>query len=263
MRPRLFSLAVCAALLQMLATLPARADSINFADYEGTPVYLTVSAYPSPQEISTQTAQTGPDKGDQFYIGLTQGIFTVGGAVDPSTGLVAGGTASSMFYMYCVDFNDAITVPTSYLVNVQSLMAGSFTGDPILGETLATLQLQMTLGAGFGVTPSGNASADSDIQEDIWNLSSPGAFAPDINNMMSSDLTNAEATAVGGDFSSAFLLDTTDEPGQQAFMPVDTTFTSTTDVPAATPEPATFGLVVLALAGLGIAARRKKAAGRV
>jgi PEP-CTERM motif len=261
MRQRLFSLAVGAALLQTLVTLPARADSINFADYEGTPVYLTVSPYPSPQEISTQTAQTGPDKGDQFYVGLTQGIITVGGAVDSSTGLVEGGTASSMFYMYCVDFNDAITVPTSYLVNVQSLMAGSFTSDPILGESLATLQLQMTLGAGFGFTPSGNASADSDIQEDIWNLSSAGAFAPAINNM-SSDLTNAEAAAVGGDFSNAFLLDTTDEPGQQAFMPVDTTFTSTTDVPPATPEPATSGLMVLALAGLGVAARRKKAAGR-
>jgi len=116
-----------------------QASPINFESLVGQTVALTVEPYAS-----------GENNGS-YYVGLTQGV------IDGQT-----------FYMFCNDFEDEITVPTTYDVTVVSLLGSAFTSDS-LGLSLAQLQQQATLGLNFGTTPSGNNQADSDTQQAIWN----------------------------------------------------------------------------------------------
>jgi hypothetical protein len=192
-----------------------QASPLDFASLVGQTVSLTVEPYAS-----------GESNGS-FFVGLTQGI------IDGQT-----------FYMFCDDFSDEISVPTTYNVSVVSLLAGAFTGDQ-LGLSLAQLQQQATLGLNFGTKPSGNAPADSDTQQAIWNYSGAN-YTPDSG--MLADLAIMNSTYQTNNYSGSYLLDITAKPGQQAFMPVAS---------AATPEPVSLMLLGSGLLVLGLYRRRR------
>jgi hypothetical protein len=193
-----------------------QASPINFESLVGQTVALTVEPYAS-----------GENNGS-YYVGLTQGV------IDGQT-----------FYMYCNDFQDEITVPTTYDVTVVSLATSSFTGDPGLGLSLSNLQQQATLGLNFGTTPSGNSQADSDTQQAIWNYSG-GNYTPDAG--MTADTAAMLATYLTNNYSGSFLLDITSEPGEQAFMPVAS---------ATAPEPVSLVLLGSGLLIFGLFGRRR------
>jgi len=72
---------------------------------------------------------------------------------------------------------------------------------------------------------------------------------------MTSDL-NAAMAAMGSEtFANAFLLDPTNEPGQQAFMPVDTGGLTTHSNPL--PEPGTMLLLGAGLIAVGFTRRSR------
>jgi hypothetical protein len=193
-----------------------QASPLDFASLVGQTVSLTVEPYAS-----------GESNGS-FFVGLTEGI------IDGQT-----------FYMFCDDFQDDISVPTTYNVTVVSLAASAFTGDPGLGLSLDNLQQQTTLGLNFGTKPSGKTSADVDTQQAIWNYTG-GTYAPDSG--MVADTAAMQATYQARNYSGSYLLDVTAEPGQQAFMPVNT---------AATPEPVSLVLLGSGLLIFGLYGRRR------
>jgi hypothetical protein len=193
-----------------------QASPLDFASLVGQTVSLTVEPYAS-----------GESNGS-FFVGLTEGI------IDGQT-----------FYMFCDDFQDDISVPTTYNVTVVSLAASAFTGDPGLGLSLDNLQQQATLGLNFGTKPSGKTSADVDTQQAIWNYTG-GTYAPDSG--MVADTAAMQATYQARNYSGSYLLDVTAEPGQQAFMPVNT---------AATPEPVSLVLLGSGLLIFGLYGRRR------
>jgi len=194
------------------------------------------------------------ENGGGYYVGLTEGILAINSNLSVS------------ILMYCVDFMDDISVPTTYNISVVSLNSALPTPDP-LGLTLSQLQTQYILGQNFGTTPSGDSAADTDIQEDIWNFTG-GTFGVDTSMQT---LLNGATTTLGAEsssstyFSNGYLLNVTAEPGEQAFMPVTTPPTVVTDLAdPLVPEPGTFLLLGLGLASCwGIAKRTGTLSSRV
>ena len=182
-----------------------------------------------------------------------------------TTGLLTDTTTHETydaFQMFCNDFLGSIGVPADYNVTVHILNGTDpdTPPDPVLGLSLATLQLQSVLGLNFGMTPSGNSIADGQVQDDIWGLSDPtGPFQPVPNT--DTYTTAAEkyiATSPFADFSNSFELDVTATSGQQAFMPVNPSqIPPFHDVPS-TPEPGSIFLGGAALLGLGIVTLRRR-----
>jgi len=233
---KLLAIASGLAVSLMLAALPVQAEPYNFGDNVGNTVKLTIQPYASGEVNSG------------FFVGLTQAYID--------------GDSTNPFYVYCIDFAHDISLPTSYDVVIKSLDPAnpnnqpSFQINPNLNLTLATLQLQAAMGWNFGVAPSGDSVQDGDIQKDIWNLSG-GNFTPP-NANMTAIYNAAVATAASADYSDQYFFDITGEPGQQAFMPVDTQAITTHSVPA-TPEPATWGLMAGALMAMVFGVRRRAA----
>jgi hypothetical protein len=166
------------------------------------------------------------------YVGLTQGYID--------------NNPSESFWMFCDDALDQIKVPATYDVTVVSLVNGAFAGDN-LGLSLAQLQQQATLGLNFGATPSGDTLADVDMQQAIWNYTG-GSYAADSG--MLADTAAMQASYQSASYSGSFLLETTSEPGEQAFMPASS---------AVTPEPMSMVLLGSGLLAFGLYGRRRRA----
>lgn len=200
--------AVCLATLTM-SSMPALADGLNLSSYVGQTVSMTVEPYAS-----------GETNGS-FYVGLTQVNFS------------QNNSSLGSLEAFCDDFNHEISVPDTYSVVVTA----------VAGNT--TLEQEAYYGMLFGTTPSGNATMDSDIQELIWNFSSPGQYT--LNAEMQTLQQNMLANYQGVNYSDSFYLDAGN--GGQSFM--------TAVDPGPVPEPST--LITLGtglLAAAGFARRR-------
>jgi hypothetical protein len=182
----------------------AHADGINLAAYTGQTVLMTVEPYAS-----------GENNGS-FYVGLTQvNLATLGGA---SIGSLEG---------FCDDFNHDITTPDTYS-EVVTAVAGN-----------TTMEEEAYYGLELGTKPSGNSALDTDLQELIWNFSSPGQFT--LNSEMQTLQRQMQANYQNVDYSDSFYLNAGN--GGQSFMTTD---------PSTVPEPVTlvmFGTGLLAAAG--------------
>ena len=203
-----------AALSLPLSNLSA--SGLDFSALVGTGVHqLHVAPYAS-----------GENDGS-YYVGLTFGWL------DNDT--------THQFEMFCVDFLGNISVPTSYNVLVDPLGSGYFSDNA--GSSQANLQLMSALGDQFGITPSGNATADSDIQHDIWNLSG-GNFTPATAGM-AADLALATTALPSINFNTRYVL-TLATPGQygQEFMPA---LVAAPEPPAITTVAGGAGLFLISL----------------
>ncbi|HEV2708572.1 MAG TPA: PEP-CTERM sorting domain-containing protein [Edaphobacter sp.] len=199
---------ICLATLAM-SSAPAHADTLNLAPYVGQTVSMTVEPYAS-----------GENNGS-YYVGLTQANFSQNGSFLGS------------LEVFCDDFNHEISVPATYNVTVQAVAGNS------------TLEQEAYYGMLFGATPSGNTALDTDIQELIWNFSSPGQYA--LNSEMTTLQTQMLANYQTVDYSGSFYLNAGN--GGQSFM--------TAADPSSVPEPSTFALLGTGILGLAGAARRK------
>jgi hypothetical protein len=200
-----------------------QASTIDFAALVGQTVTLTVEPYSSGENNGISN------------VGLTEGYIN--------------NNPSESFWMFCDDAFDQIKTPATYDVTIVSLVNADFGGDN-LGLSLAQLQQQATLGLNFGAAPSGNTAADEDTQQAIWNYTG-GHFTPDAG--MLADTAAMEKTYATGNYSGSFLLESTSEPGEQAFMPVYS---------AATPEPVSMLLLGSGLLVFGLFGRRRLRANR-
>ena len=201
--------AICLATLATSSN-SAHADTLNLSSYVGKTISMTVEPYAS-----------GENNGS-FYVGLTQANFSL------------HGSSLGSLEAFCDDFNHEISTPDTYNVTVQA----------VAGNT--TLEQEAYYGMLFGSTPSGNSTMDTDIQELIWDFSSPGHYA--LNSEMKTLQTQMLANYQSVNYSDSFYLNAGDRG--QSFM-------TAADPASPVPEPSTLALLGTGIFGLAGAARRK------
>jgi hypothetical protein len=170
--------------------------------------------------MTVEPYASGENNGS-FYVGLTQANFS------------QHGNALGSVEAFCDDFNHEITVPATYNVVVTAV-----TGNK-------TLEEEAFYGMMFGSVPSGDTAMDTDIQELIWDFSSPGQYK--LNSEMKTLQADMLANYQSVDYSDSFYLNAGSHG--QSFM--------TTSDPSPVPEPSSLALFGTGILGLAGAARRK------
>lgn len=204
----LFS-AICLVAFTISSTA-AHASGLSLAPYVGQSVSMTVQPYAS-----------GENNGS-FYVGLTQ------------VNIAQNGTTIGSVEAFCDDFTHDISVPDTYKTMVQA----------VAGDT--TMEQEAYYGLLLGSAPSGEAAMDSDIQELIWNYTTPANKQYALNSEMTTLQNQMLSNYQNLDYSKFFYLNAGDNG--QSFMVTD---------PSPVPEPSTlasFGTGLFAAAGF---ARRR------
>jgi hypothetical protein len=221
-------LALPFSLICLASSLPANAGTVSF----GSDYFMTVSNYASGEQMS----------GGYFVGDTTISIYADNGGVQ--------GALIGSYTAFCVDFNDKIHTPQTYLVEAQGIGTNynsSYSPTPgsqsaVLSST--KLEDDATLGAEFNYT----LANDTNTQVDIWDEG--GAWFT-LTSAEQAEATAAENAAGGGNYTGdvAFLEINGDG---QSFM-VDGTPTPT----AVTPEPSTLLLLGTGVLGTIGAVRRR------
>jgi hypothetical protein len=226
MHSKVSLLAVPFSLICLASSLPANAGTVSL----GTDYFMTVSNYASGEQMS----------GGYFVGDTTITIYADNGGVQ--------GSAIGSYTAFCVDFNDKIHTPQTYVVEAQGIGSNYNSGySPTPGSqstVLSNTKLEddATLGAEF----NGNLTNDTNTQVDIWDEG--GAWFT-LTSAQQAEATAAETAAPHGNYSGdvAFLEINGDG---QSFM-VDGTPT------AVTPEPSTLLLLGTGVLGTIGAVRRR------
>jgi hypothetical protein len=210
------------------ATVPASAGTINL----GSNYFMTVSNYAS---------------GEQMQGGWFVGDTTV--TIYADTGGVKGNQVSSYSTAFCVDFEDQIHTPETYLVEAQGIGTSynpSYSPTPGTKSTVLSnqkLEDDAVLGAEF----NGNLSNDTDAQVVIWDEG--GAWFT-LTAAQQARATAAENAATHSTFTNDLAFLEVNGDGQ-SFM-VDGSAPTTV-----TPEPSTLLMLGTGLLGTVGAVRRR------
>lgn len=160
----------------------------------------------------------------QYYVGLAQGSL---------------GSDPVLFQMFCVDSSTLVHSGETWEVKVLSLDEAAVSNSR--GFTLWELKVMAVLGTMFDNTNPN----DSMVQHAIWSLGDDRTLTPDEG----ATLIMAQTLAATFDFSRVQFLDPTTSRGQVMMRQV-------AENPV--PEPATYGMMGLGLAALGLIPRRKR-----
>jgi hypothetical protein len=219
-------LALSFSLISFASSMPANAGTVSF----GSDYFMTVSNYASGEQMS----------GGYFVGDTTISIYADNAGVQ--------GALIGSYTAYCVDFNDKIHTPQTYIVEAQGIGTNynsSYSPTPGSQSTVLSntkLEDDATLGAEFNYT----LSNDTNTQVDIWDEG--GAWFT-LTSAQQAEATAAENAAPHGNYTgdTAFLEINGDG---QSFM-VDGSPT------AVTPEPSTLLLLGTGVLGTIGAVRRR------
>jgi len=216
-------------LICLASAIPAKATTIN----AGTDYFMTVSNYSSGEQMS-----------GGYYVGYTTATIYA------DNGGSKGSEVASYSTAFCIDFEDQIHTPVTYLVQAQNVGAGyNASYSPSPGSHSTTLSDQKleddaVLGAEF----NGNDANDTNIQTDIWDEG--GAWFT-LTPKQQAEATAAEAAALNFNIPGAIAFLEVNGDGQ-SFM-VDGANTPITP----TPEPSTLLLLSTGLLGAAGVVRRR------
>jgi hypothetical protein len=219
-------LALSLPLICLATSLPAHAGTVTL----GTDYFMTVSNYASGEQMS-----------GGYFVGDT--IITI---YADNNGVQ--GSPISSYTAFCVDFNDKIHTPQTYVVEAQGIGSNynsAYSPTPGSQSTVLSstkLEDDATLGAEF----NGNLSNDTNTQVDIWDEG--GAWFT-LTAAQQAEATAAESAAAHGNYTGDVAFLEVNGDGQ-SFM-VDGPPT------AVTPEPSSLLLLGTGILGTIGAVRRR------